>query len=83
MIATIGAGLVALSVFAVANLATAELKPNEIAQSLAENQGGADPLTELAGGSDTATTDAPSTQRHRAGRDHRSGRRRGRRHVAS
>ena len=60
VIATIGAGLVAMSVFAAANLATAELKQNEIAQSLADNQG-EDPLTGLVGGTDTATTDTPTT----------------------
>ena len=36
MIAGVGACFVAVSVFAVATLATAELKPNEIAQSLEE-----------------------------------------------
>ena len=36
MIATAGATFVAVSVFAGANLATAELKPNEIEQTLAE-----------------------------------------------
>ncbi|MET0458158.1 MAG: acyltransferase family protein [Ilumatobacteraceae bacterium] len=61
VIATIGAGLVALSVFAVANLATAELRQNEIARSLAENEG-EDPLTGLvAGGTGTATTDAAAS----------------------
>jgi peptidoglycan/LPS O-acetylase OafA/YrhL len=38
VIAAFGAACVALSVFAAANLATAELKPNEIAQSLNEGQ---------------------------------------------
>ncbi len=38
VIAAFGAACVALSVFAAANLATAELKPNEIAQSLDEGQ---------------------------------------------
>jgi hypothetical protein len=39
LIAGAGARVVALSVFAVANLATAQLKPNEIAQSLDEGAG--------------------------------------------
>jgi hypothetical protein len=55
IIAAAGAGLVALSVFAATNLATAELKQNEIAQSLAE---GEQSVTDLAGLTGT-TTPAP------------------------
>jgi peptidoglycan/LPS O-acetylase OafA/YrhL len=61
IIAAAGAGLVALSVFAATNLATAELKQNEIAQSLAE---GEQSVTDLAGitGTTTPATVTPGTQ---------------------
>ena len=47
IIAGAGAAMVALSVFAVATMATAELKPNEIAQSLNEAAGAVTDLDEL------------------------------------
>ena len=73
VIATIGAGLVAVSVFAVANLATAELKLNPIAESLAGNAG-EDPLTDLVGGgTGTATTDAPALDDTGPRRERRAG----------
>ena len=50
-----GAGVVALSVFAAANLATAQLKPNEIQQSLEEGGEAASGLDELL--TPTGTTD--------------------------
>jgi peptidoglycan/LPS O-acetylase OafA/YrhL len=61
IIAAAGAGVVALSVFAAANLATAELRQNEIAQSLAE---GEESVTDLAGitGTTTPATITPDTQ---------------------
>ncbi len=62
LIATAGAVLVALSVFAAANLATAQLKQNEIDQSLAEAEGSTQDLGELLDQSTTAVTDpAPAT----------------------
>jgi peptidoglycan/LPS O-acetylase OafA/YrhL len=51
VIAAVGAACVALSVFAAANLATAELKPNEIAASLDQGQRAVTDLNEI-----TATT---------------------------
>ena len=47
VIAAVGAGCVALSVFAAANLATAELKPNEIAQSLDQGQNAVTDLDDI------------------------------------
>ncbi len=47
IIAGAGAAMVALSVFAVATMATAELKPNEIAQSLSEAAGAVTDLDDL------------------------------------
>jgi peptidoglycan/LPS O-acetylase OafA/YrhL len=64
VIAGIGAALAAVSMFAAANLATAELKPNEIAQSLAEGQ---DDTIDLAGIVATSTTAAASDQPASAG----------------
>jgi hypothetical protein len=68
IIAAAGAGCVALSVFAAANLATAELKQNEIAESLEQgDQAVTDVLDQVApatttqttaGGSPSATTSA-------------------------
>jgi peptidoglycan/LPS O-acetylase OafA/YrhL len=55
VIAAVGAACVALSVFAAANLATAELKPNEIAQSLDEGQEAVTDLNDITGAT-TATT---------------------------
>jgi len=48
VIAGVAAGAGALSMFAFANLATAELKPNEIAQSLDEGEGATVDLGQLA-----------------------------------
>ncbi len=69
IIAAAGAGCVALSVFAAANLATAELKQNEIAESLEQgDQAVTDVLDQVApatttqttvGGSPSATTSVP------------------------
>ena len=56
LIAGAGAGLVALSVFAVATLATAELRQNEIAESLDE---AADAVTDLDELGVPTTTDVP------------------------
>jgi peptidoglycan/LPS O-acetylase OafA/YrhL len=56
IIAAAGAGCVALSVFAAANLATAKLNQNEIAESLEE---GEQAVTDLSG--ITATTVSPTT----------------------
>jgi peptidoglycan/LPS O-acetylase OafA/YrhL len=58
VIAAAGAGCVALSVFAAANLATAELKQNEIAQSLEEGQQAVTDLSELTGAAATPTTES-------------------------
>ncbi|CAN5767091.1 acyltransferase family protein [soil metagenome] len=55
MIATVGAGVVAVSMFAAANLATAELKPNEIEESIRQGeQVGKDPLATVIVTPDTA-----------------------------
>ena len=56
IIAAAGAGCVAVSVFAVANLATAELKQNEIAQSLDEASDAVTPVLDRA-----APTTTPGT----------------------
>ncbi len=64
IIAGAGAGMVALSVFAVATMATAELKPNEIAQSLNEAAGAVTDLDEL--GSSPATDGAGDRRGQRA-----------------
>jgi peptidoglycan/LPS O-acetylase OafA/YrhL len=63
VIAAVGAGVVALSVFAAANLATAELKPNEIAQSLDEGQGAVTDLNDITGTTTrtTVAAAAPTT----------------------
>jgi hypothetical protein len=65
IIAGAGAGVVALSVFAAANLATAELKQNEIAQSLEAAQDAVTDPSELIGAPSPATaapgTPAPTT----------------------
>jgi Acyltransferase family len=61
VIAAAGAGCVALSVFAAANLATAELKQNEIAQSLEEGQQAVTDLSDLTGAAATPTS-APETR---------------------
>ncbi len=47
MLAGVGAGVVGLSLFAAANMATAELKQNEIAQSLADAEDATVDLSEL------------------------------------
>ena len=62
IIAGAGAAMVALSVFAVATLATAELKPNEIAQSLDEAAGAVTDLDDLGvpPATDVPATDAAS-----------------------
>ncbi len=59
-IAVGAAVLVAASVFAAANLATAELKPNEIAQSLAEDADDVTDLGELLEASTTLATSRPT-----------------------
>jgi peptidoglycan/LPS O-acetylase OafA/YrhL len=59
VIAGAGTVLAAVSVFAVTNLATAELKPNEIAQSLNEAEGATQDLDDLI--SPSSTTPAVST----------------------
>ena len=65
-----------LSVFAVANLATAELKPNEIAQSLDEGQRpSTDPLTELGADGDRRPATAATAARRRRPADDRTDRR--------
>jgi peptidoglycan/LPS O-acetylase OafA/YrhL len=58
VIAGVGAAVVAVSVFAVANLATAQLKQNEIAQSLDEGAGSVTNIEDLLA---TTTTGAPTT----------------------
>ena len=58
MIAGAGAAVVALSVFAAANLATAELKQNEIAESLAEGAEANRSLDELLGPGSTTPSSA-------------------------
>ena len=63
IIAAAGAGCVALSVFAAANLATAELKQNEIAQSLEE---GSQAVTNVL--DQAAPTTTPPTSVHRRDR---------------
>jgi peptidoglycan/LPS O-acetylase OafA/YrhL len=59
LIAGAGACLVAVSVFAATNLATAQLKPNEIEQSLNEARDATQDLGDLLGSS--TTDDVPST----------------------
>ena len=61
IIAAAGAGCVAVSVFAVANLATAELKPNEIAQSLDEASDAVTPALDRAAPTTTPETAPPAT----------------------
>ena len=67
LIAGAGAVVVAVSVFAATNLATAQLKPNEIQQSLEEAGGATQDLGDLLGAATTeaepttATTAAPTT----------------------
>ena len=60
VIAGAGTVLVALSVFAVTNLATAQLKPNEIAQSLDEAQDATQDLDDLIAPTSTTTPTASS-----------------------
>ena len=59
VIAGAGAAVVAISVFAVANLATAQLKQNEIAQSLDQGAGSVTNIEDLL--DTTTTTGAPTT----------------------
>jgi peptidoglycan/LPS O-acetylase OafA/YrhL len=64
VIAAVGAGVVALSVFAAANLATAELKPNEIADSLNRGEDAVTDLNDITGTTTQttiATAPAPTT----------------------
>ena len=59
VIAGVGAAVVAVSVFAVANLATAQLKQNEIAQTLDEGAGSVTNIEDLL--DTTSTSAAPTT----------------------
>jgi peptidoglycan/LPS O-acetylase OafA/YrhL len=63
VLAGAGAGVVALSLFAAANMATAELKPNEIAQSLAAAEESTVDLSDLVATTTTvASAEAPADQ---------------------
>ncbi len=59
VIAGVGAAVVGVSVFAVATLATAQLKPNEIAASLQEASGAVSDINDLLATSTTADPEAP------------------------
>jgi peptidoglycan/LPS O-acetylase OafA/YrhL len=61
LIAGAGAGVVALSVFSVATMATAELRQNEIAESLAEGSGAVTDLAELGAPAQTSVPAATTT----------------------
>jgi peptidoglycan/LPS O-acetylase OafA/YrhL len=61
VIAGAGAAIVAVSVFAVANLATAQLTQNEIARSLNQGAGAVSNIEDLLGTTTTTLGDAPAS----------------------